>query len=69
MLFVLHYLRREHLRDDAAATHRLGLGFGWRLESSVRVGFEVRFEGSQEIAANDDGASGDRLGARLTARW
>ena len=60
--------RRERVAGDAAPEHRLGLGFGWRLEGSGHERFELRFEGARLDAANDD-APEDRLGVRMTARW
>ncbi len=64
-------VRREYATGDVAPEHRLVLGLGWRLEgpSAKDMAFELRFEGSRHDAANDDGASGDRLGVRLMARW
>ena len=59
--------RQEHLRGDAAATHRLGLGLGWRLEGAGAGGFEVRFEGSRLEPAND--GTEHRVGVTLNARW
>ena len=66
----LEAVRRDHTAGDTEPEHRLGLGFGWRLESPQAGGlsFEFRVEGSRRIAANDD-AHDDRLSARLTARW
>ncbi len=52
-----------------AAGHRLGIGFGWRLEGAPGTAFEVRFEGARLDAANDDGGPEHRLGLRMTARW
>ena len=57
-----------------AAGHRLGLGFGWRLEGAGAGNFEMRFEGSRLEAANDPGSgsgagSEHRVGLTLTARW
>lgn len=60
--------RRERVAGDAAPEHRLGLGFGWRLEGSGRERFELRFEGARLDAANDD-APEHRLGVRMTAHW
>ena len=60
--------RRERVAGDAAPEHRLGLGFGWRLEGSGHERFELRFEGARLDAANDD-APEHRLGVRMTARW
>ena len=60
--------RRERVAGDAAPEHRLGLGFGWRLEGSGPGHFEFRFEGARVDAANDD-APEHRLGVRMTARW
>ena len=57
--------RRE--REATATEHRLGLGFGWRLEGSRRERFELRFEGARANAPNDDGES--RIGLRITASW
>ena len=53
----------------AEAGHRLGLGLGWRLQDAGAQAFEVRFEGSRRIAANDDSAAEDRAGVRMTTRW
>ena len=67
--------RQEHLRGDAAATHRLSLGFDWRLEGAGAGGFEVRFEGSRLEPANDPGSGSGaggaehRFGLTLNARW
>ncbi len=60
----------EGARQESAAGeagHRLGLGFGWRLEGEGAQAFELRFEGSRLEPAND-GAE-HRVGATLTARW
>ena len=60
----------EGAREESAgarAGHRLGLGFGWRLEGAGAQAFEVRFEGSRVEPAND-GAE-HRVGLTLTARW
>ena len=59
---------RERVAGDAAPEHRLGLGFGWRLERSGHERFELRFEGARVDAGNDD-APEHRLGMRMTARW
>ncbi len=61
----------EAAREESAggeAGHRLGLGFGWRLEGAEAQAFELRLEGSRLEPANDDGAE-HRFGATLTARW
>ncbi len=61
--------RRESVAgDDAAPGHRLGLGFGWRLESRGPERFELRLEGSRLENAGG-GADEHRIGVRLTARW
>ena len=52
---------------EAAPEHRLGLGFGWRLEGARRGSFEVRFEGAR-VEPGDE-APGHEVGLRLTARW
>ncbi len=57
--------RRESARG--AAGHRLGLGFGWRLEGAGAGNFEIRLEGSRLEAANDDAEH--RVELTLTARW
>ena len=57
--------RRESA--DAAAGHRLGLGFGWRLEGAGAQAFELRFEGSRVEPAND--GPEHRVGLTLNARW
>ena len=49
--------------------HRMGAGFGWRLEGAAGGAFELRFEGERREAANDDGAAEHRIGVRLGARW
>ena len=60
-------VRNERLDGDTPPEHRVGLGFGWRLEGAVWGGLEVRFESSRLLPANDDPES--RIGVRLTARW
>ena len=60
--------RRESVSDAAEPEHRLGLGFGWRLEGSGHERFELRFEGARLDVANDN-APEHRLGMRMTARW
>ncbi len=58
--------QRENAED--AAGHRLTLGFGWRLEGAAHEQFEVRFEGSRIVAANDEGTD-HRVGLALSARF
>ena len=57
--------RRESA--GAEAGHRLGLGFGWRLEGAGAQAFEVRIEGSRLQPAAD--AAEHRIGLTLNARW
>ena len=59
--------RRESVAGEAAPEHRLGLGFGWRLEGARRGSFEVRFEGAR-VEPGDE-ARAHEVGLRLTARW
>ena len=60
--------RRESAAGDDEPEHRLGLGFGWRLEGAGPERFALRFEGVRVDAANADGPE-HRLGVKLTARW
>ena len=60
--------RRESAAGDDGPEHRLGLGFGWRLEGAGAERFTIRFEGVRVDAANDGGPE-HRLGVNLTARW
>ena len=53
---------------DDGREHRLGLGFGWRLEGAGPERFALRFEGVRVDAANDGGPE-HRLGVNLTATW
>ena len=59
--------RVESVAGEAAPEHRLGLGFGWRLEGARRGSFEVRFEGAR-VEPGDE-APAHEVGLRLTARW
>ena len=61
--------RLERVAGDAAAEHRLVLGFGWRLEGAPAsaVAFETRLEASHHDYSND-GAE-HRIVLTLTARW
>ena len=59
--------RRENTVGDQAPGHRLGLGFGWRLEGAGVQHFELRFEGARTTSASDDSES--QIGVRATARW
>ena len=59
--------RREPFAGDAGPEHRIGLGFGWRLDGVRDTTFEVRFEGSRTEAAHEDGKH--HVGVRMTARW
>ena len=57
--------RRESA--EGAAGQRLGLGFGWQLESAGAERFELRIEGSRLEPANE--ATEHRIGLSLSARW
>ena len=59
--------RQESMLAEGGAGHRLGLGFGWRLQGTVKSGFKVRFEGSRIEPANADAEH--RVGLTLNARW
>ena len=59
--------RRESAVDERDAEHRIGLGFGWRLEGAPVAALELRFEGERLLPANDNPAN--RVGVRLSARW
>ena len=59
--------RQQSAHGEGTAGHRLGLGFGWRLQDAGAQAFELRVEGSRRIATND-GAE-HRVGVTLTARW
>ena len=59
---------RREPSHDREATHRLGLGLGWRLERRLDTFFEIRFEGTRLETVSDDGPQ-HRLGLRLIARW
>ena len=61
--------RREPAAGEGEPSHRLGFGFGWRLEGAGTTAFELRFEGARIEAANDDDGPEHRLGLRTTARW
>ena len=63
----LEGVRNERLDGDAAPEHRVGLGFGWRLEGAGAEDLELRFEASRLLPANDNPES--RIGVTLTARW
>ena len=51
--------RHESSVDDLGAEHRIGLGFGWRLEGARREDLEFHVEVLPE----------SRIGLRLTVRW
>ena len=60
-------VRNEKPDGDAAAEHRLGLGFGWELVGARRKDLELRLEASRLLPANDNPEN--RIGVRATARW
>ena len=67
LAFALDVEAARQQSTGAEAAHRLGLGFGWRLQDAGAQAFELRVEGSRLEPAND-GAE-HRVGVTLTARW
>ena len=59
--------RRERVVGGSEPGHRVGVGFGWRLEGTGTERFELRFEAARLDGASDD--AGHRLGVRMRARW
>ena len=61
--------RRESRGAEREPVHRIGLGFGWRLEGAQSTAFETRFEATRLEAANDGAAPEYGVALRLNARF